>query len=112
MRGHHASALLGAPVVTRGIRLGEVADVIVDRSEPRVVGLDVLCGDGSNRFLPLATARLRHGSVEIDSVLSFLDEQELAFYRGRGRSLATDSQLADARVDEGGVLVVPLSARR
>lgn len=98
--------------MTRGIRLGEVADVLVDGSEPRVIGLDVLCGDGSNRFLPLATAVVRHGAVEIDSVLTLLDERELAFYRSRGRSLAADDRLADARVDEGGVLVVPVTARR
>lgn len=111
MRGHSASDLLGAPVSTRGIRLGEVEEVIVDGAEPRIIGLDVLCGDGTNRFLPFATARLGGAGVEIESVLTLLDERELAFYRGRGRSLAA-AELGEARVEDGGALVLPLTARR
>lgn len=112
MRGHDASALLGVPVVTRGIRLGDVEDVILDGSEPRVIGLDVLCGDGTNRFLPFATARVSTNGVEIESVLTLLDERALEFYRGRGRSLAAEPELGDARVHPDGALVVPLAARR
>lgn len=112
MRGHDASELVGAPVITRGIRLGEVADVIVDGFEPRILGLDVLCGDGTNRFLPFVTARLAPTAVEIESVLTLLDERELEFYRGRGRSLVAQAELAGARLEDGGALVVPLTARR
>lgn len=94
----------------RGIRLGEVESVLLDEAAERVLGLDVLCGDGANRFLPFATARIDAEAVEIDSTLTLLDARELEFYRSRGRSLATAPELADALVEPGGALVVPLPA--
>lgn len=103
--------MLRAPVLVRGIRLGEVEDVILDVDGARVLGLDVLCGDGFNRFLPLATARLTGRAVETDSALTFLERRELDFYRANGRTLATAPELADAVVEPGGALVVPLTAR-
>jgi sporulation protein YlmC with PRC-barrel domain len=99
VRGHNASDLLRAPVVVRGIRLGEVEDVILAAAEPRIIGLDVLCGDGQNRFLPFSTARVTRKAVEIDSTLTLLDLSELRFYRAQGRSLAATP-----------ALVVPLTA--
>ena len=95
----------------RGIRLGEVESVLLDADEPRVLGFDVLCGDGANRFLPFATARYGHGTLEIDSTLTLLDPRELEFYRNRGRSLARAPELSDAYVDGNGSLVIPLTAR-
>ena len=89
-------------MVTRGIRLGEVADVIIDGSEPRILGLDVLCGDGANRFLPISTARLLQAGVEVESALTMLHPRELQFYRSQGRSL----------LKSGGALVGPHTARR
>jgi hypothetical protein len=50
--GQTASALLRVPVLTRGIRLGEVENVLLDAEEPRILGLEVDCGDGARRFLP------------------------------------------------------------
>ena len=100
-----------APVIVRGIRLGEVASVLLDSDAPRILGLDVLCGDGSNRFLPFSTARVSDQAVEIDSTLTLLDERELEFYRGRSRPLAAVPELADALVGPEGALVVPLPAR-
>jgi hypothetical protein len=105
-----ASALLRQPVILRGLRLGEVENVLLDAEAPRVLGLDVLCGDGTNRFLPFAAARTRRGAIEIDSALTLLDARELAFYRQRGRSLAAAPELADAFVEPDGGLVIPLSA--
>lgn len=98
------------PVVLRGIRLGEVEAVLVDAEEPRILGFDVLCGDGANRFLPFGAARPRDGLVQTDSSLMLLDAVELEFYRRRGRSLAAVPELADAVADAQGTLVVPLSA--
>ena len=72
----------------RGIRLGEVEDVIFAAAEPRILGLDVRCGDGANRFLPISTARVTGEAVEIESALTLLDPGELGFYRANGRSLA------------------------
>ena len=103
--------LLRAPVFVRGIRLGEVESVLLDAEAPRILGLDVLCGDGSNRFLPYSTARLAGDTIEIDSTLTLLDERELEFYRDRGRSLASAPELADAIVAGDGGLVVPVPAR-
>jgi sporulation protein YlmC with PRC-barrel domain len=111
VRGQRASSLVDAPVLVRGIRLGKVENVLLDAEASRILGLDVLCGDGSNRFLPYAIARVRGDSIEIDSTLTLLDEPELAFYRSRGRVLATVPELADALVTPDGGLMGPLPAR-
>ena len=102
--------LLRAPVLVRGIRLGEVENVLLDAAEPRILGLDVLCGDGTNRFLPFATARRAARAIEIDSALTLLDRPELEFYRARARTLASVPELGDARIGAGGMLVLPLPA--
>ena len=111
MVGETASTLLRAPVLVRGIRLGEVESVLLDPDEARIVGLEVLCGDGENRFLPFSTARPAARGIEIESTLTLLDRRELDFYRARSRSLASVPELADARIEAGGALVGPLSAR-
>lgn len=85
--------------------------MLLDADEPRVLGFDVLCGDGSNRFLPFTTARYGRGALEIGSTLMLLDARELEFYRNRGRSLARAPELSDAFVDGNGGLVIPLTAR-
>ena len=110
VRGQRASSLLRQPVVLRGIRLGEVENVLLDPDEPRILGFDVLCGDGANRFQAFGAARPREGAVEVDSSLTLLESRELAFYRERGRTLAAAPGLADAVVEPDGGLVAPLSA--
>ncbi len=107
MSSPRASMLVRAPVLVRGIRLGEVEAVLLDPEAPRILGLDVRCGDGSNRFLPYTTARVRGDAIEIDSTLLLLDEQELAFYRSRGRALTAVPELADALIAPDGGLEVP-----
>ena len=111
MRGHRASALLHAPVFVRGIRLGEVENVLLAAAADRILGFDVLCGDRSNRFLPFATARLAEAGVELESALTLLDPTELEFYRAEGRSLRSVPALRDALVEPDGALVVPLTPR-
>ena len=78
--------LLNRRVVTRGIELGRVVDVILDQAG-RPIGLDVRCRDGGRRFLPLATARIDKEYVEVDSPLMLLETDQLDFYRFRGRAL-------------------------
>lgn len=95
----------------RGIRLGEVESVLLAAAADRILGFDVMCGDGSHRFLPFPTARLADAGVEVDSALTLLDPNELEFYRSEGRSLASVPELRDALVEEEGVLVVPLPDR-
>ncbi|MEP6909158.1 MAG: PRC-barrel domain-containing protein [Actinomycetota bacterium] len=79
--------LLNRRVVVRGIELGRVVDVILDEAGEQPIGLDVRCGDGEHRFLPLAASRLVEENVEVDSPLMLLETDQLAFYRSRGRAL-------------------------
>lgn len=79
--------LLGREVSTRGIALGRVVDVIFDEAAEQPIGLDVRCGDGERRFLPLATARIGEDEIEVDSPLTLLETDQLDFYRSRGRGL-------------------------
>lgn len=79
--------LLNKRVVTGGIEVGRVVDVIFDESGENAIGLDVHCKDGENRFLPLATADLDDGEVTVGSPLLLLEPDQLAFYRAKGRAL-------------------------
>ena len=84
MKGLH---FLNRRVVTQGIELGRVVDVILDEAGERPLGLDVRCGDGTHRFLPVAAARTEGPDVEVDSPLLLLDRDQSSFYRSRGRAL-------------------------
>jgi PRC-barrel domain len=79
--------LLNKRVVTGGIELGRVVDVIFDESGEKAIGLDVHCKDGENRFLPMATADLDDGDVTVGTPLMLLEPDQLDFYRARGRAL-------------------------
>lgn len=79
--------VLNKRVVTSGVELGRVVDVILDDSGARPVGYEVLCGDGSHRFLPFPTARIDGDHVEVDSPFMLLERDQLDFYRERGRAL-------------------------
>jgi hypothetical protein len=80
-----------------GIELGRVVDVILEPDADRPLGLDVLCGDGVHRFLPMATVARLGADIQIESSLTLLDPAELDFYRLRGRSLRASASgtLAD-----------------
>jgi hypothetical protein len=102
-----ASELLSLPVRLHGIQLGRPADLLLDRSELRVVGFDVHCGDDIHRFLPLLTALVKADEICIRSPLVMLEEDELAFYRARsfglsalrGRAVERSGQPAGTLVD-------------
>ena len=79
--------VLNKRVVTSGIELGRVVDVILDEAGERPVGFDILCGDGEHRFLPFPTARIDGDHVEVDSPLVLLEREQLEFYKERGRAL-------------------------
>jgi len=87
MRGLSGDDLLNRAVRLRGIRLGEAVDVILDDSASRVLGFDVLCGDGEHRFLPHPAAELDGDGLAVRSALTLLDAGQLAFYRERGATL-------------------------
>ncbi len=87
MRGLTVGSLLRLPVRFRGIQLGRPVDVILDPRSERAIGLDVLCGDDTHRFLPLAAAEVRDGEIAVSSALTLLTSAELDFYRDRGSTL-------------------------
>jgi hypothetical protein len=86
--------LLERTVLIRGLRIGRIVDVILDRVGGEVVGFEVRCEDRQHRFLPRAAARLADSSVEIDSPFALLDTRELEFYRERGATLRTRQEPA------------------
>lgn len=119
MRERTGDELLALPVRLRGIQLGRPVDLLLDREAPRVVGMDVLCGDELHRFLPLTTASVGDDEIAIRSALVLLEADGLAFYRSRtfaltalrGHPVERDSRrlgtLSDVVVDaEGGLLAV------
>ena len=87
MGGRRASEVLALPVRLHGIRLGRPADALLDERADRVIGFEVLCGDGARRFLPYAVARIRRDEIAIDSAWMLIDERDLDFYRSHSRSL-------------------------
>lgn len=97
--------LLGLPVRLHGIQLGRPVDLLLDREELRVLGLDVLCGDDVHRFLALPTASLAEDSILIKSPLVLLEEDELDFYRTRALAL---SSLRGRPIEQRGREVGPL----
>jgi hypothetical protein len=87
--------VLRLPVLVRGIAVGRPVDLILHPSEPRALGLVVLCGDERHRFLPLAVASVTEDALEVGSPLVLLDVPPRSFYRTEGRAL---SELRGARV--------------
>lgn len=95
-RRRRAEELLNREVRSLGIRLGVTVDLLLDADVRRALGLDVLCGDGVHRFLPLAASEPGGERYEVSSAL--LLSSELAFYREHGRAL---SSLRGRRLPEG-----------
>jgi len=87
MSDRSLAEVLSLPVRLNGIVLGRPVDALVDRDDDRVIGFEVLCGDGSRRFLPLAVARIERGEIAVDSALPLIDEDGAEFYRRRTRRL-------------------------
>jgi sporulation protein YlmC with PRC-barrel domain len=79
--------LQALPVRTQGIEVGRSVDVVLDLEAGRVLGLEVRCGDGVDRFVPLVAARVQDAEITLASPLTLLDE--VAFYRARGRTLGS-----------------------
>jgi PRC-barrel domain len=90
-----ASDLLRLPVRVSGIRVGRPTDVLLELRACRAVGLEVACGDGAVRFLPIGAGRIDGDAIAIDSSFLLVDHAEQSFYRRRTRSL---SDLGGARV--------------
>lgn len=114
MRGLHGQELLRRPVRLRGITLGRPVDLILDSGAARVLGVDVLCGDGAHRFLPIAAADVRSDQIAVRSSLTLLEADELAFYRERGTTLTTllRDQLEDVVLGADGTVAGRVPRRR
>ena len=87
MKGRLAGELLRLPVRTRDIVIGRPVDVLVDPMRARAVGFDVLCRDDEHRFLPWTAAIVGDAAISVESPIVMLEEEQLAFYRTRARSL-------------------------
>jgi hypothetical protein len=103
MDGRPASELLSLPVRMNGIELGKPVDALLDRNADRLLGLELVCGDGAHRFLPLPVARVRRDEIAISSALALIDERDLDYYRRNSRRLS-ELLLADAWVDCDGTV--------
>jgi hypothetical protein len=88
MRERTGTQLLALPVRLHGIQLGRPVDLLLDPDAPRVVGLDLLCGDEVHRFLPLPTAAVNEDEIGILSPFVLLEQHELDFYRSRTLALS------------------------
>jgi hypothetical protein len=84
-----------------GIQLGRPVDALVDPNDDRLLGLELVCGDGAHRFLPFSVARLGADEIQVSSALALIDERQLDFYRRNSRRLG-DVGLADPWVDDDG----------
>jgi len=119
-----AAALLGRTVRWHGIRIGPVAEVILDPAASRLVGFVVACGDGEERFLPVAAAEMLPTHVELVEPLAIGEPEAVAWYRRRGLGLsglleggaerlpAGPPGLGDVLIDDAGAVeaVVPAEA--
>jgi hypothetical protein len=92
-----------------GIQLGTPIDALLDAHADRLLGFEVLCGDGRRRFLPFAVARLQADEITLESALTLIDERDLGYYRRNSRRLA-EAGYDDPWIDEGGGIHETLSA--
>ena len=79
-----ASAALHLPVRLRGIQLGRPVDLLLEADTWHAIGYVVLCGDESQRFLPLAASQTTDEEIRVGSALMLLED--VGFYRARGTS--------------------------
>jgi hypothetical protein len=79
-----ASAALHLPVRLRGIQLGRPVDLLLETDTWHAIGYVVLCGDESQRFLPLAASQTTDEEIRVGSALMLLED--VGFYRARGTS--------------------------
>jgi hypothetical protein len=84
-----------------GIRLGTPVDALIDARVDRILGFEVLCGDGERRFLPFSVARLQANEIALESALTLIDERDIGYYRRNSRRLA-EAGYDDPWIDEDG----------
>jgi hypothetical protein len=92
-----------------GIRLGRPVDALLDAQVDRLLGFEVLCGDGERRFLPFSVVRLQADQIALESALALIDERDIGYYRRHSRRLA-EAGFDDPWIDEDGGIHETLSA--
>ncbi len=85
MGSRSAAALLQLPVRHHGIRLGQPVDMLLETEAWRALGFLVLCGDETQRFLPIAAAQPGDEEIAVASALVLLEN--FGFYLERADSL-------------------------
>jgi hypothetical protein len=105
-----AAAVLSLRLTTRGIRLGRPIDLILDPALTRVLGLEVACVDGWERYLPWPAVESIDRTIAVTRPLMILDPHQLDYYRRKGQSFKSllERPLSRARVDD---LAVDLAGR-
>jgi len=101
MRGRSVAELLSLPIRLHGIELGRPVEILVDAVADRVLGFEIRCGDGAQRFLAFPVADLRADEITLGSALALIDERDLEFYRRRSRRLH-ELGYADPWIDDDG----------
>jgi anti-sigma B factor antagonist len=98
-----AGADVGARVEYRGIRLGTIADVILDPRFLTMIGYEVAGVDGVARwFLPrIACGLASRACVEVAVPAAMLGGEELSFYREQGITLASLEDPSPGPADDG-----------
>ena len=91
--------VLGTPVGVLGRRVGYVSGVLLDASESRAIGLEVMSPDLVPRFLPWVAARF-DGSGCIDAYSAFLLIDSCEPYLEQGAVICRDQDQLDRIVDE------------
>jgi hypothetical protein len=109
MTGRRVADLLALPVRMHGIHLGRPVQALVDSRDDRLLGLELVCGDGAHRFLPFAVVRVGTREIEVSSALALIDERDLDYYRRHSRRV-TDVGYDDPWVDDEGFLRAARSA--
>lgn len=88
MAGRAGDELRALSVRARGVQLGRVVEILLDRSVRRAVGFEVRCRDATHRFLPLPAATIGAEEIAIRSPLVLLEGDELGFYRSHAVALS------------------------
>ena len=99
MIGSRLGELLNRPVRIRGIDVAEPVDVLLDPELRCVLGLEVHCRDGVNRFLPWLAGQLEPEQLSVELPVTLLDGPQLEYYREHSLALNAVRRLPVAGLD-------------
>ena len=91
--------VLNRPVRIRGIDVAEPVDVLLDPELRCVLGFEVHCRDGVNRFLPWLASELEPEQLSVELPVTLLDGPQLDYYREHSLALNALRRLPVAGLD-------------